>query len=55
MITANVKFEFGTLWIQTWGTLFDMFSLKVAAEIGSQMGEVVEEEETRCAKFFYES
>lgn len=52
MITANVKFEFVALWIQIWGTPFDMFSLKVAVEIGSQMGEVVEEEETRCAKFF---
>ena len=37
MTVANVKFESVALWIQIWGTQFDMVSFKVAAEIGSRM------------------
>lgn len=47
MIAANVKFEFITLWIQIWGTPFDMVSLKVATKIGSRMGVVVEVEKRK--------
>ena len=41
MTTANVKFDSVALWIQIWGAPFDMSSSKVAAEIGSRLGEVV--------------
>ena len=41
MTTANVKFDSVALWIQIWEAPFDMSSSKVAAEIGSRLGEVV--------------
>ena len=41
MTAANVKFDSVALWIQIWGAPFDMSSSKVAAEIGSRLGEVV--------------
>ena len=44
MTAANVKFDSVVLWVQIWGVPFDMFSPKVAAEIGSRLGEVVEVE-----------
>lgn len=44
MTAANVKFHSVTLWIQIWGAPFDMSSPKVASEIGSRLGEVVEVE-----------
>ena len=46
MIAMNVKFETISLWVQIWGTPFNMVSPKVAAEVGSRLG-VVEEVETR--------
>uniref|UniRef100_A0A7N2LCV4 DUF4283 domain-containing protein n=1 Tax=Quercus lobata TaxID=97700 RepID=A0A7N2LCV4_QUELO len=46
MTTTNVKFETVSLWVQIWGTPFDMVSSKVAAKVGSRLG-VVEEVETR--------
>lgn len=58
MTAANVKFESVALWIQIWGTSFDMVSLKVALKIGSWMGEVVEVEKRKkhdAQIFFYES
>ena len=47
MTTANVKFDSVALWIQIWGAPFDMSSSKVAAEIGSRLGEVVEVEKRK--------
>ena len=46
MTENNVKFNSMSLWVQIWGVTFDMFSLKVATEVGSKMG-VVEEVEKR--------
>ena len=46
MTENNVKFNSMYLWVQIWGATFDMFSLKVATEVGSKMG-VVEEVEKR--------
>lgn len=39
-----IVFHSVSLWIQIWGAPFDMFSPKVAAEIGGRLGEVVEVE-----------
>lgn len=44
MTAKNVRFEVVSLWIQIWGTPFDMAFLKVAVEVGSQLGEVEEVE-----------
>lgn len=44
MTAMNVKFDSVALWIQIWGAPFDMSSPKVASEIGSRLGEVVEVE-----------
>uniref|UniRef100_A0A7N2LGZ3 DUF4283 domain-containing protein n=1 Tax=Quercus lobata TaxID=97700 RepID=A0A7N2LGZ3_QUELO len=46
MTASNVKFDSLSLWVQIWGAPFDMFSTKVASEVGSRMG-VVEEIEKR--------
>ena len=46
MTTINVKFDSTSLWVQIWGAPFDMFSPKVAEEVGSRVG-VVEEVEKR--------
>ena len=40
MTTVNVKFDAASLWVQIWGTPFDMLSPKVAEEIGSRLGTV---------------
>lgn len=44
MTATNVKFDSVALWVQIWGAPFDMFLPKVASEIGSRLGEVVEVE-----------
>ena len=44
MIARNVKFESMSLWVQIWDALFDMVSPKVATEVGSRLGVVVEVE-----------
>lgn len=44
MTAMNVKFDSVALWVQIWGVPFDMSSPKVASEIGSRLGEVVEVE-----------
>lgn len=42
-ITAdNVKFESVSLWVQIWGTLFDLVSPTIAKTVGSRLGLVVE-------------
>lgn len=50
MTAANVKFDSVALWIQIWGAPFDMSSSKVAAEIGSRLGEVVEVEKRKVSE-----
>lgn len=40
MTVENVKFDAVSLWVQIWGAPFDMFSPKVAEEIGSRLGTV---------------
>ena len=37
MMASNVKFKSTSLWVQIWGAPFDMFSPKVAMEVGSRM------------------
>lgn len=44
MTATNVKFDSVALWVQICGAPFDMFSPKVAFEIGRRLGEVVEVE-----------
>lgn len=44
MTVANVKFDSMALWVQICGVSFNMFSSKVAFEIGSCLGEVVKVE-----------
>ena len=42
-ITAdNVKFESVSLWVQIWGTLFDLVSPTIAKTVGSRLGLVAE-------------
>ena len=40
MTAENIVFDAVSLWVQIWGVAFDMVSLKVAAEVGSQLGTV---------------
>ena len=35
MTASNVKFDSLSLWVQIWGAPFNMFSPKVAMEVGS--------------------
>ncbi|KAL0010776.1 hypothetical protein SO802_005884 [Lithocarpus litseifolius] len=42
MTARNVKFETTPLWVQIWDAPFDMVSPKVATEVGSRLGVVVE-------------
>ena len=44
MKADNVRLNHASLWIQIWGTPFDMLSTRVATEVGSRLGEVVEVE-----------
>ena len=47
MNANNVVLEHASLWVQIWGVPFDMISLKVAVEIGKNMGEVEDVEQRR--------
>ena len=47
MNANNVVLEHASLWVQIWGVPFDMMSLKVAVEIGNNMGEVEDVERRR--------
>nr|XP_023898826.1 uncharacterized protein LOC112010701 [Quercus suber] len=47
MTALNIKFDSVALWVQIWGAPFDMSSPKVAFEIGSRLGEMVEVEKRK--------
>ena len=44
MTANNVKFDSVSLWVQIWGTPFDLVSPKIAEIVGSRLGSVVEVE-----------
>ena len=44
MMADNVRFDSVALWVQIWGTLFDLVSPKIAEIVGSRLGSVVEVE-----------
>ena len=44
MTADNVRFDSVALWVQIWGTPFDLVSLKIAETVGSRLGSVVEVE-----------
>ncbi|KAK7850422.1 uncharacterized protein CFP56_000993 [Quercus suber] len=44
MTADNVRFDLVSLWVQIWGTPFDMVSPKIAETVGSRLGSVVEVE-----------
>ncbi|XP_065626810.1 uncharacterized protein LOC136066431 [Quercus suber] len=44
MTADNVRFDLVSLWVQIWGTPFDMVSPKIAKTVGSRLGSVVEVE-----------
>ncbi|XP_050264228.1 uncharacterized protein At4g02000-like [Quercus robur] len=44
LTARNVKFDSIPMWVQIWDAPFDMVSPKVAVEVGSRLGVVVEEE-----------
>lgn len=44
MNANNVRLNQAPIWIQIWGAPFDMISTRVATEVGSRLGEVVEVE-----------
>nr|POE60892.1 uncharacterized protein CFP56_31317 [Quercus suber] len=44
MKAENVRLNQASLWVQIWGAPFDMISTRVATEVGSRLGEVVEVE-----------
>lgn len=44
MNAENVRLSQASLWVQIWGAPFDMISTRVATEVGSRLGEVVEVE-----------
>ena len=46
MTVGNVRFDSASFWVQIWGPLFDMVSLKLVEEIGSYL-RVIEEVEKR--------
>ncbi|XP_075665169.1 uncharacterized protein At4g02000-like [Castanea sativa] len=46
MAIGNIRMETVTLWIQIWGAPLDMYSSRVAKEVGSRLG-LVEEVEQR--------
>ena len=37
---GNIIMETASLWVQIWGAPFDMFSPRVAKEVGGKLGEV---------------
>ena len=47
MKADNVKLNHASLWVQIWEAPFDMISARMATEIGSRLGEVVEVERRR--------
>ena len=47
MKADNVELNHASLWVQIWGAPFDMISARVATEIGSRLGDVVEVERRR--------
>ena len=53
MTASNVKFDSLSLWVQIWGAPFNMFSPKVAMEVGSRMGVVEEVEKRQHGKGFW--
>ncbi|KAL0002427.1 hypothetical protein SO802_016208 [Lithocarpus litseifolius] len=44
MTADNVRFDFVAMWVQIWGTPFDLVSPKIAETMGSRLGSVVEVE-----------
>lgn len=44
MTADNVKFDSVSLWVQIWGTPFDLVSPTIAEIVGSRLGLVVEVE-----------
>ena len=44
MTTDNVRFDSVALWVQIWGTPFDLVSPKIVETVGSRLGLVVEVE-----------
>ena len=42
MTADNVRFDSVALWVQIWGTPFDLVSPKIAETVGSRLGSVVE-------------
>lgn len=44
MTADNVKFDSVSLWVQIWGTSFDLVSPTIAEIVGSRLGLVVEVE-----------
>ncbi|KAK9995461.1 hypothetical protein SO802_020147 [Lithocarpus litseifolius] len=44
MTADNVRFDSVALWVQIWGTSFDLVSPKIAETVGSRLGSVVEVE-----------
>lgn len=50
MTTDNVKFESVSLWVQIWGTPFDLVSPTIAETLGSRLGSVVEVEKKQKLK-----
>ena len=44
MTTDNVRFDSVALWVQIWGTPFDLVSPKITETEGSRLGSVVEVE-----------
>ena len=47
MNADNVRLNQAEFWVQIWGAPFDMISTRVATEVGSRLGEVVEVEHQR--------
>ena len=41
MMADNVRFDSVSLWVQIWGTPFDLVSPKIAETMGSRLGSVV--------------
>ena len=42
IMADNVRFDSVSLWVQIWGTPFDLVSPKIAETMGSRLGSVVE-------------
>lgn len=44
MTADNVRFDSVALWVEIWGTPFDLVSPKIAETVGSRLGSVVKVE-----------